>query len=153
MTQYIRMKQLRQMTVSEAIRILSAANKTKIRTEIDPQDISAENYDCSTIVGIELIEGEKHIHCFGYGYHAVEAEKPFKFAEYTGLIAPLEEVLKIGVSKYEVENEHTVNQYILDCTAEELKNIYEHYHNGKLPKQMAADDIDINTPVGCYILF
>lgn len=112
-------------------------------------------FEDKTIVEISTTEDGKQIHYYGYGYHSdggLNEEKEYRFLEYTWFIAPLEEVLKIGVYDYESEYQDRFKQYITDCTEDECQKIYETYDNGKMPKIIDSRDVNRFTPDGTYIL-
>ena len=111
-----------------------------------------DDYSENTIVEICTKGEDRLIHYFGYGYYAHEDGKPYRFLEYTWFIAPLEEALKMGLHEYESENCDQYKTYIEDCTEEECVEFYEHYDNGKTPKLIYVDEVDMNTPDGVYIL-
>lgn len=104
-----------------------------------------------TIIAVEEENGRKYVHFFGYGYYADDGtDTPYRFLEYTFLIAPLEDVLKEGVADYESNHQDSCKQYITDCNEEKCLDIYRHYDNGKQPKLLS--ELTLDTPVGTYII-
>ena len=105
-----------------------------------------------TVFSVETdSEGTRQVHIFGYGYcTGCGEEKDCRFVEYTFCYVPLTEVLAKGLGACEDEYGPQVKQYITDCTAEEMFEIYEHYDNGKCPTPITAFDASI--PDGTYVL-
>lgn len=148
------LKEVKKMSTSESIRLMSFANLCGATIEIDQEGMTINDYLEKTVVGIETDEEGKKIHYYGYGYISDDcSDKPYRFLEYTWFIAPLKDVLEFGIREYESEYQDQFKQYITDCTKEQCGSIYEHYDNGNIPKLMLESDVDMNTPDGCYILF
>ncbi len=149
-------EEVKQMSIPDSIRFLSFANKNNAKIELDPSDLTLADYEEKTIVGIEMEGGKKVVHFYGYGYYSDgcdEDEKPYRFLEYCWFTAPIEEVLKAGVSEYESDNQDRFKQYITDCTEAECKKMYETYDNGRMPMAIDKEDLNADTPNGIYILF
>lgn len=98
---------------------------------------------------------KKWIHFCAYGYFCEDAPDPkrdHRFVEYTFFMVPLKEVLDFGVSEYESEEGCRYKQYIDDVSEDQMVANYNHYDNGKQPKLLHKEDINIDTPDGFYIL-
>ena len=98
-------------------------------------------------------DGTRQVHIFGYGYCAGSNDikgKDYRFVEYLFCYAPLDEVLRDGLSVVEERYAPTVKQLITDCTFIEMMHIYKHYHHGRCPTPITAFDASI--PDGSYIL-
>ena len=104
-----------------------------------------------TVFCIETDEdGERFVHVCGYGYYVGEPEdKPYRILDYCGLIAPLGDVIKMGLEEFEEKYGPEVNQYIKNVSLAELCRIYTHYDNGNAP--IPISELDLNTPDGCYL--
>lgn len=106
-----------------------------------------------TIFYIEEAEGKRWVHYMGYGYYAGEPEnQPYRLLEYTHCTGELSHVLSVGLKKYEEEYAPECKQYIANCDYTMLKSVYQMYDCGNAPKQIKAENIDIDTPCGCYVL-
>lgn len=113
------------------------------------------DYEDKTIVGIEMEYGKKVVHFYGYGYYSEGCdgdEAPYRFLQYCGFTAPIEDVLKAGVSEYESDNQDQFKQYINDCTEAKCIDFYEHFDAGRMPQLLKKEDLNIDTPLGVYIL-
>lgn len=149
----IRKSEVEEMSISEALQFLKATQLSGVKVELDPRDVTADDYSESTIVQIYTDKEGRHIHYYGYGYYAHQGEdKPYRFLEYTWFIAPLEEALEMGLYEYESENCDQYKTYITDCTEEECKEFYERYDNGEMPKLIFVDEVNMDTPDGVYIM-
>ena len=113
-----------------------------------------------TIVGISTGMDEsgiekKWIHFFAYGYFCEDApdqKRDYRFVEYTFFMVPLKEVLDRGVSEYENEEGSRYKQYIDDVSKNQMVANYNHYDDGKQPKLLRKEDLNLDTPDGIYIL-
>lgn len=94
------------------------------------------------------------IHFFGYSYNSYNGtDTPYRFVEYTFFYADIKDVMDEGFYLFEHEHGADYQQYIQDCTEEEVNKIYTHYDNGNAPQLVCVDD-DINDlPDGCYIAY
>lgn len=112
-----------------------------------------DTYEECLIVGIEKDNDKKVVHFYGFGYYTEgDEENPYRFLEYTFFYMPLDEVLTMGVSEAEGEFGQEYTQYLTDCTRDEMENIYEHYDNGNKPTELKKEDLNMDTPLGIYIL-
>lgn len=105
-----------------------------------------------TIFAIEKENGKKIVHFLGYRYYGEgfhDNNKKLRFVEYTHAYMELSKVIKSSFESSECAAAAFVNQYITDCTLEELERIYETYDNGRKPKEISSLSEDI--PEGCYI--
>ena len=101
----------------------------------------------NTLISIEMIDGIKYIHYFGFGYYLGWPEqKPYRWVDYTGLVFPLNEVLECGISNWEEDNQELVIQYIEDLSGEEIERIFEHHNHDILEE----NEIDENISCGTY---
>lgn len=111
------------------------------------------SYIEKTVFGIETDNGEKIVHFYGYGYHSDDGtDTPYRFLEYTFCYVPLKKVLEMGFEEAESQYGPEVKQYIADCTRDEMESIYEHYDNGNKPTELKKEDLNMDTPLGVYIL-
>lgn len=129
-----------------------------------PMYLKRENNLENLIISIEENNGIKYIHYMGYGYEAGANDEnditPYRFVDYTGLIHPLDDVLRYlspqtgqrGILAWEIDNQEFCKQYIDDYSFEDLNAVYSSYDNGKQPKRIFIEDLTINTPCGIYIL-
>lgn len=112
-----------------------------------------------TLFEICEVNGEKYIHYSGYGYYSetgVENDPtPYRIVEYCGVGAPLKEVLefekKTGES-YEAEVSCEFNQYVTDCTLEELIEAYDTWFDGRAPQPLPEQGLTEDIPYGCYYM-
>lgn len=118
----------------------------------EKRNATIADYSENTIVEISTQIQRRTIHFFGFGYYAHENGKQYRFLEYTWFIADLRKALKMGLYEFESEYQERYKQYITDCTEEECVEIYEHYDNGKMPKLIYADEVNMDTPDGVYII-
>lgn len=101
----------------------------------------------NTLISIEMIDGVKHIHYFGFGYYNGNPNKsPYRWVDYTGLICPLKAALEYGLSKWEMDHQAFVTQYIEDLSAEEIEDIFEKNDYDILEE----NEIDENINCGIY---
>lgn len=108
------------------------------------------------IIGIELYKDKngnekKSVHYYAYSWYT-DGEPAYRFAEYTFFYGDLEEVLKIGVCRYEEKHQELIKQYICDCSENEIIEFYETYDNGNPAIFIREKDISIDTPCGVYII-
>lgn len=104
------------------------------------------------IFGLESAEnGSRVVHFYGYGYDT--DGDGFRFLEYCGFLAPLEQVLKTGFEKYEEENGAASKCSVADMDSyEDLVDTYLAYDGGKQPALLREGRISSETPDGIYIL-
>lgn len=100
-------------------------------------------YCDKTIFSIEKdSDGKKVVHFLGYGYcTGDDIEKPYRFVEYTFAFVDLNKVIEDGFAESENYIAEFVKQYIGDCSAEELVNIYKDYMtaDGKFVSEITED--------------
>lgn len=104
------------------------------------------NEEDRTLISIEDVNGIKYIHFLGYGYFAGEmSDKPYRWVEYTGLISPISEVIKVGATRWEAENGPKTKQYIEDLTESEFDTMCGY-------PVIAPKEITEEIPCGLYYL-
>lgn len=92
------------------------------------------------------------IHYLAYGYCSEDgSDRPYRFLEYTGFYAPIEDIETLGFQAVESEDGALYKQYIEDVTEAEMISRYQHYDAGQHPKWVKFADINRHLPDGCYI--
>ncbi len=101
-------------------------------------------------------QGGKDIHVFGYLYANGEdnGEGEWRDVEYTGFIEPLEDFIRHYAEddSYVDNTAGDLNQYIGDCTDEEVVDIINHYFCGHpADYRLPYSEITADTPCGNYV--
>lgn len=106
----------------------------------------------ASVIEIELDENNQKVaHILGDSYYSEDGtDTPYRFVEYSWGYVSLADLINNGMPDGDWYG--NLKQYIEDCNADRLNEIYEHYDNGKAPVITSLVKITMATPCGCYIL-
>lgn len=101
---------------------------------------------------IEMEDNEKYIHIMGYFYDEGQdyGNGTSRCVEFTWCKCPLATYLEMNQEERD-EMESICNTYSTDMTPDEAIKSMNTYYMGELPTEMSLDEINMDTPCGCYV--